>query len=192
MHQAIAMYFALAIALTLTACGGAEPETTQAPASSKAALSASENDTASEPVEDPTPAPQSTPETVSNSEILAEDTSKKIVFLVDGQEIVVTLEDHPAADALYDRLPMELSFEDFNSTEKISYLDEELPTDGAPTQCDPDIGSLCYYIPWGNLSFFYQDFRASESLMPLGQVTSGLELLPSLDTSGTVTVEMYQ
>lgn len=87
---------------------------------------------------------------------------------------------------------MELTFEDFNGTEKIAYPDESLPAEGAPTQCDPNVGSFCYYIPWGNFCFFYRDFRASESLMPLGEVESGLEFLESLDTADTVTVEAVE
>ena len=115
--------------------------------------------------------------------------TKKIRFLTDGQEIIVVLEDHAAADALYQQLPMELSFEDFNGTEKIAYLDQELPTGNVPTSCDPDAGHLCYYIPWGNLCFFYQDFRTSTSLIPVGQVESGFEFLKTLDTASIVTVE---
>ena len=99
---------------------------------------------------------------------------RKIRFLLeDGSEIIVALHDNPAADALYDMLPMELTFEDFNGTEKIAYLPEELPTDGSPNSCDPDVGSLCYDISWGNLCFFYQDFRISSPLIPLGNVESG-------------------
>lgn len=52
-----------------------------------------------------------------------------------------------------------------------------------------EAGSLCYYIPWGNLCFFYQDFRQSPSLIPLGTVSSGLEHLEQLDTVASVTAE---
>ena len=118
------------------------------------------------------------------------DESRKIRFLLeDGAEIIVALNDNPAADALHDMLPLELTFEEFNGTEKIAYLPEELPTDGSPDSCDPDVGSLCYYIPWGNLCFFYRDFRASSSLIPLGQVESGTEFLERLDLVSGVTAE---
>lgn len=36
--------------------------------------------------------------------------AKKIRFLVDGQEIIVALEDYAAADVLYTQLLMELTF----------------------------------------------------------------------------------
>ena len=49
------------------------------------------------------------------------DTAKRIRFLVGEDEIVVRLEDNPAAESLYEMLPMELNFEDYNNTEKIAY-----------------------------------------------------------------------
>lgn len=51
-----------------------------------------------------------------------EDSEKNVKMTIDGQEISITLYDTPAADALYDMLPLELSFEDYNGVEKISYL----------------------------------------------------------------------
>ena len=118
------------------------------------------------------------------------ESTRRIRFsLDDGSEIIVQLNDNPAAEALYEMLPIELSFEDFNSTEKIDYLTEEIPSDGSPDQCDPDVGSLCYYIPWSNLCFFYRDFRPSSSLIPLGQVESGAGLLEGLDRTAAVMVE---
>lgn len=117
--------------------------------------------------------------------------AKKIRFLLDdGSEIIVRLDDNPAADALYEMLPLELTFEDFNGTEKIAYPPDELPADGSPDSCDPDAGSLCYYIPWGNLCFFYRDFRPSSSLIPLGTVESGAEFLEQLDLTSGVTADI--
>lgn len=47
------------------------------------------------------------------------ESTRRIRFsLDDGSEIIVQLNDNPAAEALYEMLPLELSFEDFNSTEK--------------------------------------------------------------------------
>lgn len=44
---------------------------------------------------------------------------KKIRFLVDGEEMIVLLNGNASAEALYEMLPLELTFEDFNHTEKI-------------------------------------------------------------------------
>ena len=118
-----------------------------------------------------------------------EATARKLKMTVDGQEIPVTLYDTPAANALYEMLPLELSFEDFNGIEKISYLSQELPTEGEPDGCDPDVGDLCLYAPWGNLSVFYQDFRYSDNLILLGHVDSGMELLAGQNEDFSVTLE---
>lgn len=117
------------------------------------------------------------------------DGERKLRMIVDGQEIAITLYNTPAANALYDLLPLELTFEDFNGIEKISYLSEELLTDGEPDGCDPDVGDLCLYAPWGNLSIFYQDFRYSESLIMLGHVDSGMDIVSSMEENTAVVLE---
>ena len=117
------------------------------------------------------------------------DGERKLRMIVDGQEIAITLYNTPAANALYDLLPLELTFENFNGIEKISYLSEELLTDGEPDGCDPDVGDLCLYAPWGNLSIFYQDFRYSESLIMLGHVDSGMDIVSSMEENTAVVLE---
>lgn len=126
----------------------------------------------------------------SPAETNAESEEDRMVrMVVDGQEILITLYDTPAANALYEMLPLELTFEDFNGVEKISYLPEELPTEGEPDGCDPDIGDLCLYAPWGNLSIFYQDFRYSESLIMLGHVDSGMDIISGMNENFSATLE---
>lgn len=46
-------------------------------------------------------------------------TNRKLKMTVDGQEISIVLYDTPTANALYEALPMTLSFSDYNSTEKL-------------------------------------------------------------------------
>ncbi len=125
----------------------------------------------------------------ANTEEASENTDKSILLIVDGQEIAITLYDTPAANALYDMLPLELTFEDFNHIENIIYLPEELPTEGEPDGCDPDIGDFCLYEPWGNLSIFYQDFRESNGLIPLGHIESGIEILSGMTDDFTAILE---
>lgn len=119
---------------------------------------------------------QSEVETISK----VETTDRKLVMTVNGEVINITLYDTPAANALYEMLPLDLSFEDFNGIEKISYLSEKLPTQGEPDGCDPDVGDFCLYAPWGNLSIFYKDFRYSDSLIMLGHVDSGMDVIAGL------------
>ena len=93
-----------------------------------------------------------------------------------GALAIVLLDDNEASRNFYAMLPLELSFEDFNATEKIAILPDRLALGSAPTSCDPKKGSFTYYIPWGNIAVFYRDFRPSRNLVPLGSVVRGMEL----------------
>ncbi len=116
---------------------------------------------------------------------------RQIRMTAEGQTYTIVLYETPAADALYDMLPLELTFEDFNSVEKIADLPEgqRLPTEGEPDGFDPSAGDFCLYAPWGNLSLFYQDFRYSNDLISLGRLESGIEGIASLSGEFTATLE---
>ena len=123
------------------------------------------------------------------ADIEVENTERKLKMTVNGQEVAITLYDTPAANALYDMLPLDLNFEDFNGIEKISYLSKELPMEGEPDGCDPDVGDLCLYAPWGNLSIFYQDFRYSDSLIMLGHIDSGMDVISEMEENTSTVLE---
>ena len=44
-------------------------------------------------------------------------------------------------------------------------------------------------VPWGNLSIFYQDFRYSDSLIMLGHIDSGMDVISEIDEDFRVTLE---
>lgn len=117
---------------------------------------------------------------------------RKVKVTIDGREFDATLYDTPAANALYDMLPLELTFEDLNGIEKIAYMDNELPTEGEPDEFDPDVGDLCLYAPWGNLSIFYKDFRNSNGLISLGHMDSGIEVISNMQGNFSVTFSKYR
>ena len=122
---------------------------------------------------------------------MAEETqAKKIKMLFAGEQAVVVLDDHPAVRDLLSMLPMTVTFEDYNSIEKIGYLPRKLHTEGAPSSCDPSVGTFAYYAPWGNLSVFYQDFRHSENLVPLGRIESGMNSLARMHGDFSVRLEI--
>ena len=89
--------------------------------------------------------------------------------------------DLASARDLLTMLPLTLTFEDYNSTEKIAYPPRKLTTLGAPASCDPSKGDFALYAPWGNLVIFYNDFTASPGLVPLGRVKSGLGKLAAMN-----------
>lgn len=67
----------------------------------------------------------------------------------------------------------------------------ETNTSDAPDKCTPKSGDLAYYAPWGNLAFFYQDFRESPELVTLGKIIEGKEYLDNIEQSDSVTIEQY-
>ena len=87
---------------------------------------------------------------------------------------------------------MTMHFEDFNNTEKISYMDDKLDTSDAVTEYAPEAGSFGYYIPWGNLSLFYEDFRKSTGLAELGNVEEGIEYIKNMDKYESVTISVIE
>lgn len=118
-----------------------------------------------------------------------ENSEKNAKMTIDGQEIFITLYNTPAANALYNMLPLELSFEDYNGVEKISYLSQALPITGESDGYDPNVGDFCLYAPWGNLSIFYQDFQYSDGLILLGHIDSSMDLLSSHDGDFSAVLE---
>ena len=115
--------------------------------------------------------------------------SLRVRLSFDGGEAIVQLDDHPASRDFYAMLPLRLTLEDYNKTEKIGYLPKKLQTKGSPSSCDPAAGTFAYYAPWGNLAIFYRDFRHSEGLVPLGSIRSGLPHLTDMPDGVSVYLE---
>lgn len=98
-----------------------------------------------------------------------------------GGRAELELNESASARDLLTMLPLTLTFEDYNSTEKIAYPPRKLSTKGAPASYDPSKGDFALYAPWGNLVIFYNDFTASPGLVPLGRVKSGLGKLAAMN-----------
>ena len=115
--------------------------------------------------------------------------NERIKLAVNGNEVFVRLDDNVASREFLDMLPLTLMFEDFNRTEKIATLPDELSTEGLPSGYTPEVGDFSYYAPWGNISVFYKDFRYSNSLYKLGTIESGTEILENMNGEFEVTIE---
>ena len=118
--------------------------------------------------------------------------SRRIVMKVDDQEIFVTLNNSKASLDFVAMLPATLHFRDYNSTEKVSDLPGILSTSGSPAGFDPSVGDLAYYAPWGNLAIFYRDFGDSNSLVSLGRLESGIEILAAKQGEFSVLIEAVE
>ena len=97
----------------------------------------------------------------------------KIRMDVDGTRITATLDDNATSKDFASLLPLTLSLDDYNGTEKISDLPKKLTTRGAADGVEPAAGDIAYYAPWGNLAIFYKDFEYSRGLVKLGAIESG-------------------
>ena len=108
--------------------------------------------------------------------------AQNIQIKVDGKAYAGGLNGNDAAKDFAAKLPLKLKFEDFGSTERISYLPKSLNLGSASRSCDPQKGVITYYIPWGNLAVFVRDFRPSDNLVPLGKLSP--EALKAIQESG--------
>src|SRR2546425_10848980 len=108
----------------------------------------------------------------------SEVTTMKIRIDIDGATVMATLDNNSqAAKDFIALLPLTLTLNDYNATEKISDLPRRLSTKDAPPGFDPSVGDIAYYAPWGNLAIFYKDFGYSSGLVKLGTIDSGLDRL---------------
>lgn len=118
----------------------------------------------------------------------------RIKMNFDGQTVYGTLDDNSVSRDLVSRLPLTLTFSDYNSTEKTAYLPEGSPawdTSDAPDSCTPAAGDITMYSPWGNLAIFYRPFRSSSGLVPLGRLDDGgAEKFAAMKGDFTVTISL--
>ncbi len=101
----------------------------------------------------------------------------KVEPQINEQTIPVVIDDTPTSCAFLQLLPLALTLEDYNGTEKIADLPKQLTTEGAPKAIVPKAGDIAYYAPWGNLAIFYRDFRSSAGLIRLGRIDASNEAL---------------
>ena len=116
-------------------------------------------------------------------------TETRVRLSWEDHEAVIVMEDNATTRDFLSKLPMTVMFEDYNDTEKISYLEETLAEDADAAGCTPVPGTFALYAPWGNLSIFYQDWSYSDDLIPMGEVETGLDELAGMDGDFTVVIE---
>lgn len=117
------------------------------------------------------------------------DEAIRIRLVVSGRTLDAVLDDSAAGRSFSAMLPLTLTLEDFNGTEKIGYLPQRLPRDGAAQGCEPSAGDLTYYAPWGNLAIFYRDYSWSRDLIPLGRITSDMTPLTGAKDGTVLRIE---
>ena len=118
-----------------------------------------------------------------------ENSMTQISVTWEDHQVIYELNDSPVAQSLLAQLPLSVEVEDYSTNEKIFYPEEELDTSNSPL-AQAGAGTLAYYEPWGDVVFFYGDYRENPGLFQLGQVLSGGEYVPEM--SGTITLEAVE
>ena len=120
------------------------------------------------------------------------DMSENRIAIQSGDtEVIYELNGSPAADSLYEMLPLTVEVEDYSTNEKIFYPPEELACVETPlASSDTGEGTLAYYEPWGDVVMFYAGFNENSSLYELGYAVSGIENISRM--SGTITIEAIE
>lgn len=101
----------------------------------------------------------------------------RISITIGNDVLTASLNNSEAARAFAEQLPLTLTLDDYNATEKVSDLPARLPRTGAPAGYAPGIGDITYYAPWGNLAIFYRAFAYSPGLIALGRINTGMEII---------------
>jgi hypothetical protein len=114
-------------------------------------------------------------------------------FTSGSVSIDVTIgEDNPTVRDMLSLLPVTMTLEEFNGREKIGYFSRKLATEESPGS-DPENGDLIYFVPWGNIGFYYNTsgIGYSDQTIHIGTYDATLEQLEQL-TSGPVTAEIIE
>ena len=112
-------------------------------------------------------------------------------FTAGSTSVEVTIDqDNPAVRDFLSMLPLTLTLEEFARREKIGYLPRKLTYSGSPGS-DPEDGDLIYYVPWGNIGFYYNTagIGYSDQTIHLGTCNASLDQLEQLEGQ-PVTVEV--
>ncbi len=112
-------------------------------------------------------------------------------FSTGSTSVEVTIsQDNPTVRDFLAMLPLTMTLEEFAGKEKIGYPPRRLAHDGSPGS-DPEDGDLIYYIPWGNIGFYYNaaGIGYSDQTIHLGTYNASRGQLDQLD-GRAVTIEV--
>jgi hypothetical protein len=127
--------------------------------------------------------PSRTPEPTAPAEETA------VIITIGDTALHGQLWDNSAARDLATRLPLTLTFSDYNAVEKTARLEPGLPMDGMPAGDDPNPGEIGWYAPSSNLVLYYGDVGHWNGIARLGTFDrSGIELLAEGPHDTTVTI----
>ena len=91
-------------------------------------------------------------------------------------------EDNPTVRDFLSLLPLTMTIEEYAGREKIGYFERKLATEGSPGS-DPEDGDLIYFVPWGNIGFYYNTAGVgfSNQTVHIGKYDASPEQLQQLE-----------
>jgi len=98
-------------------------------------------------------------------------------------------EDNPTVRDFLSLLPVTITLEELNGR---GYFSRKLATDASPGS-DPEYGDLIYFVPWGNIGFYYNaaGIEYSDLTIHLGKYDATLDELEQL-AAQPVRIEIVQ
>lgn len=183
----IALCMALALLLfTFTACGAAVSEFTDSTLQLEIeSIFPEETTVPSEYYDTESMAAAITPDEALTNESNEEEETMQISVKSSEYEIIYELNDSKAAKELYAQLPLTMGAEPFSNNEMTFYPPKKLSVNNTPLSGGA-IGSLSYYVPWGDVVMFYAPCSPNGSLYELGIAVFGTDNINKL--SGTITI----
>jgi hypothetical protein len=167
-----ALVFALLVAMSLSACGGADQDGEQGTSSSEA----------STPVPSPTP--------TSGEEDAGASGGTPIRISFGDTELTARLHDNATARDLAAHLPLTLTFRDHNDAEKTAPLPRELSLDDAAAGHDPAAGDIGYWAPDSDFVLYYDnDAPYFDGIVRIGEVDGDMQAITRLPEDSSVTIE---
>ena len=105
------------------------------------------------------------------------DTTRRLKIVVGDRALTAVLYANPTARDFASRLPLTVDLSDYGGAEKIFTPSPALTTDGSPSGLVPQAGDITVYAPWRNIAIFYRKGTSSGSLIPVGRIESGVNVL---------------
>jgi hypothetical protein len=104
----------------------------------------------------------------------------KIELSINNIRVDGELFDHPVARDIYEMLPLEMVFEDFNEVEKVASLGRSLSLRGVPDADAPRPGEIGYYAPSQSFVLYYDSPGRWPGLVRIGRFDYDLDALRAL------------
>lgn len=123
------------------------------------------------------------------SESIPKDSDISIIMRFNEEELIVDMYDNSAAKSFISLLPLTMTFDDYNPSEKTSRLadNKSLNITDAPSGYAPKAGEIGYYSPWRDVVIYHRDFSYASGIVPLGKVRNGIDKIGTIN--GKVEIE---